>query len=87
MRFDSSLVTKNFNMKEKLTVKEALHNLKKIFEGVDDCCEASMDKPCVLEHLQIIEKYLKQVDEKESNIWCEGATNGFLLLCIVRPLF
>ena len=41
MRFDSSLVTKDFNMKEKLTVKEALHNLKKIFEGVDDCCEAS----------------------------------------------
>ena len=79
MRFDSSLVTKDFNMKEKLTVKEALHNLKKIFEGVDDCCEASMDKPCVLEHLQIIEKYLKQVDEKENPVDLNDPIGGLLL--------
>ena len=77
MRFDSSLVTKDFNMKEKLTVKGALHNLKKIFEGVDDCCEASMDKPCVLDNLKKVEEYLKEVDKKENPVDLNDPFGGY----------
>ena len=77
MRFDSSLVTKDFNMKEKLTVKETLNTLKEIFDDIEYCCEASMDKPCVLEHLQIIEKYLKQVDEKENPVDLNDPIGGY----------
>ena len=64
-------------MEKKVTVKEALYNLKKIFEGIDYCCEASMDKPCVLEHLKKIEEYLKEVDEKENPVDLNNPFGGY----------
>ena len=67
----------DFKMKDKLTVKEALYNLKKIFESVDDCCEASMDKPCVLDNLKKIEKYLKEVVKKENPVDLNDPFGGY----------
>jgi len=64
-------------MKEKLTVKEALNTLKEIFDDIEYCCEASMDKPCVLDNLKKIEDYLKEVDKKENPVDLNDPIEGY----------
>ena len=50
-----------------MTTIEAIHAIKTLIkDDIDECCEASMDKECVIDKLTKIQKFLEDLDAKQN---------------------